>query len=305
MSVARREVSFDSQGDSCSGWLFEPEGASQPPVVVMAHGFGARASWRLPAYARAFAEADIAALVFDYRGFGASEGTPRGLVDASRHREDWRAAVEFVRSVDGLDGDRLALWGTSMSGGHVLDVAARGDVAALVVQIPFLDGPATAAQAVRRGGLGYLARATAAGVRDFLRAALGREPYRIPVAGEPGSLAVVNAPGALEGYASLVPDEEEWSNRCPARVVLTTMVDRPIAKADRIQAPVLVVEAEEDRVLPSTPVRRLVDELAEVEHEEYPIRHFEAYQGKAFERIVERERAFLRQHLVEPELTTR
>lgn len=305
MSVSRREVSFESRGCSCSGWLFEPEGAAEPPVVLMAHGFGARASWRLPAYAETFAEGGLAALVFDYRGFGASEGTPRGLVDASRHREDWRAAVDHARSYEALDGDRLALWGTSMSGGHVLETAAEGDVTAVVVQIPFVDGPATAAQAVRRGGLGSLARATAAGVRDLAGAALGKEPYRIPVAGEPGDLAVVNAPRALEGYASLVPEDEEWSNRCPARIVLSTMVDRPIRRADEIQAPVLVVEAEHDEVLPSGPVRRLVEKLTEVDHEAYPIGHFEAYHGEAFERIVERQRAFLREHLLEPELTAR
>jgi fermentation-respiration switch protein FrsA (DUF1100 family) len=83
----------------------------------MAHGFGAERTWRLPAFAERFAEHGLATLFFDYRSFGDSDGEPRNLVSPRRHVADWAAAVDHARSLSGVDGDRLALWGTSFWGG--------------------------------------------------------------------------------------------------------------------------------------------------------------------------------------------
>ena len=48
----REDSDFISQGTRCAGWLFRPEGASRPPIVIMAHGFGAERTFGLPAYVR-------------------------------------------------------------------------------------------------------------------------------------------------------------------------------------------------------------------------------------------------------------
>ena len=71
---------------------------------------------RLDAFAERFAAAGLAALVFDYRHFGASEGEPRQLLDVKRQLTDWRSAVAYARGLAGVDGDRVAVWGTSFSG---------------------------------------------------------------------------------------------------------------------------------------------------------------------------------------------
>lgn len=76
MEIIRRDESFRSQGESCAGWLYRPDSAETPPVVVMAHGFGGERTWRLPAFAERFAEQGLATFLFDYRTFGASEGEP-------------------------------------------------------------------------------------------------------------------------------------------------------------------------------------------------------------------------------------
>src|ERR1700737_4146534 len=85
--------------------------------------------------------AGLAALVFDYRHFGASEGEPRQLLDIKLQLADWTAAIAFARTLEGIDEERIALWGTSFSGGHDIELAAHdGRVAAVVAQVPFVDG---------------------------------------------------------------------------------------------------------------------------------------------------------------------
>src|ERR1035441_8186503 len=109
----------------------------------MAHGWTGVREQRLDAYAERFAAAGLAALVFDYRHFGASGGEPRQLLDIGRQLADWRAAIAYVRGLEGIDPERIALWGSSFSGGHVIELAARDHrIAAVVAQMPFVDGAA-------------------------------------------------------------------------------------------------------------------------------------------------------------------
>jgi dienelactone hydrolase len=109
----------------CSGDLYLPGSTDRPPVVVMAHGFAGERTIRLPTYAERFVQRGLAAYLFDYRSFGDSDGEPRDYVHPHRHVEDWRAAIAHVRSLSQVDGSRLALWGTSFSGGHVIVIAAE------------------------------------------------------------------------------------------------------------------------------------------------------------------------------------
>ena len=131
----------------------------------MAHGFSATRDDGLPAYAEAFRDAGFAVILFDYRHFGASTGEPRQLLDIGRQHDDYRAVVAWARRLDGIDPDRIVLWGSSFSGGHVLAVAA-GDprVAAVISQAPFTD----AIPALMRVPLKNAVRLTAAGLWDQL-----------------------------------------------------------------------------------------------------------------------------------------
>jgi fermentation-respiration switch protein FrsA (DUF1100 family) len=69
----RRDVVFTSGDSFVAGWLFLPEQAgtdARVPAVAMAHGLGAVKEMYLEPFARRFADAGIAALLFDYRSFG-------------------------------------------------------------------------------------------------------------------------------------------------------------------------------------------------------------------------------------------
>src|SRR5436190_2131382 len=79
--MARTDVTFRSGDDTCAGWLYRPEGEGPYPIMLLAHGFSGVREARLWAYAERFCAAVLAALVFDYRHFGASGGEPRQLRD--------------------------------------------------------------------------------------------------------------------------------------------------------------------------------------------------------------------------------
>lgn len=91
----------------------------------MAHGLGGVRQMRLDTFAERFSAAGYRCLVFDYRHFGASAGEPRQLLSVRRQLEDWRCAIAYARQLDGVDPERIILWGTSFSGGHVIRIASR------------------------------------------------------------------------------------------------------------------------------------------------------------------------------------
>lgn len=285
---------FDSQGTRCAADLWRPPDAERSPVVVMAHGLAALRTFGLERYARRFVDAGLAVLRFDYRRFGESDGLPRQIVDHRRQLEDWAAAIEHARSLSGVDGTRLALWGTSYSGGHVLATAARDHrIDAVVAQVPFVDGIAT----LRHLPLRTVLRVTGHSLRDVVRMATSREPHYIPVAARPGELAALNRPGSWEGYMKLVPGDAPWENRLAARIALTLPFYRPTAGAGRIRCPVQLLYAERDLLNPAAAAERVVERIPNVEAIREPYGHFDVYDGPEFERAVRRQVDFLVRHL--------
>lgn len=148
--MTRTDVSFPSGDGTCAGWLYEPKTTAQSaiqtpgPIIVLAHGLAGVKEMRLDAFAERFVAAGYRCLVFDYRHFGASSGEPRQLLDIARQQEDWRSALTYARAVEGVDPERVVIWGTSFGGGHVIHTAARDPrVAAVISQCPFTDGLAS------------------------------------------------------------------------------------------------------------------------------------------------------------------
>jgi pimeloyl-ACP methyl ester carboxylesterase len=135
----RRDVTFESDGAEMSGWYYSPDTTPPWPLVVMAHGFSATKQMVADRYAEAFSEAGLAVLLYDHRGFGASEGEPRQQIDPWMQARGYRDAISFATTLDDVDPVRIAIWGDSYSSGAALVVAALDDrVAALIVQVPAL-----------------------------------------------------------------------------------------------------------------------------------------------------------------------
>lgn len=272
---------------------YRPAGSARPPVVVMGHGFGAERRFGLPVFAERLCSAGLAVLLFDYRGFGDSEGAPRGLVDPGRHLADFAAAVRCAQELKEVDGARLALWGTSFGGGHVLMTAARRrDIAAVVAQVPHVDGLASALRYPPRLLPGAVWRA----LRDLAAAALGRAPVRVPIVGHTG-VRCLAPPDCYDGYRRLVPVGAVWQENVPARILLTILGYRPIRAVHRIQTPVLIVAAEHDSLIPFATTCKTAARIARCQFEVLPVGHFDLYQGPWFEQNIALQVAFLRRHL--------
>ncbi len=292
----RTDSPFPSGGDQCAAWLYLPQGHGPHPCVVMGHGFSAVREQRLDAYAERFAAAGLAVLVFDYRHFGSSSGQPRQLLDIGRQLADWRAAVSHARNLPQVDARRVAVWGSSFSGGHVVTIAAKDPaVAAVVSQAPFTSGVA----AIAAGGAAQAAKLTAAGLRDGINALLGRDPSYLAAVGPPGSWAVMTAPDAEPGFRALEPAAgSTWANRVAGRIALTVGLYRPYAKFAKLRQPVLVVVCERDTTTPAQPAIKAAQRSLNAELVRYPISHFDVYVDPQFEQTVGDQTEFLVRNLL-------
>jgi uncharacterized protein len=290
----RADCEFDSHGTRCAAWLYRPQSAGNSPCVVMAHGISAVREQRLDAYAEHFQQAGIAALLFDYRHFGASAGEPRQLWSIRRQLQDWEAAVGTARALPGIDPARIALFGTSFSGGHVQAIAARDSaVAAAIAQVPFCDGlrnlPAL--------GLVHALRLTVAGLRDVVRMLLGQQPYYIRAVGEAGDLAVMVTPDAIPGFANMTPRGSSWRNQVSARAALTASAYRPGTAASKIRCPILYIIGEQDLLTPARFTYEAARRARHAEVKAYSCGHFDVYVKPLWGKVVADQTEFLVRHL--------
>ncbi len=275
MGRERVDVRIPSHGEELAAYLYRPSGGDDPvPCVVMAHGFSATRDDGLPDYAEAFADAGFAVLLFDYRHFGASTGLPRQLLDIGRQQDDYRAAVQWARHAEGIDPDRIALWGSSFSGGHVLTVAAADPrIAAVIAQAPYTDS----LPILRRMSVRNLVPAAVAALRDSAGAVLGREPVLMPAAGPPGSFAALTEPDALTGFQAIIGPESLWRNEVAARLMLTLPFFRPVRSAARLTMPVLLCVCDADTTTPPSSTITVGRRAPRAELRHYPYGHFAIY----------------------------
>jgi fermentation-respiration switch protein FrsA (DUF1100 family) len=139
--VAQREVEFTSGGETVRGDLLLPAGDGPFPLVVMAGGWCYVKELRQPQYAAEFVRRGLAALIFDYRRMGASDGEPRQHIEPWDQIEDYKNAITFAESLPEIDESRIGVWGISYSGGHVLIVGATDPrVKSVVANVPVIDG---------------------------------------------------------------------------------------------------------------------------------------------------------------------
>jgi pimeloyl-ACP methyl ester carboxylesterase len=168
--AAERQINFEVDGQRVEGTLMLPDEVEHPPIVLMLHGFGGtRNEWtssHVPKglfgqAAETLAQRGIASLRIDFRGSGASEGK---LADVTVNGEvkDAIAAMEFLRSRDDIDSQRISVLGMSLGGVVASAVAARqGDhIRSVVLWNPGVNLPAAFTALV---GLGEVRKGLAGG----------------------------------------------------------------------------------------------------------------------------------------------
>ena len=296
LSQSRKDVTFQVKGTSISAWLYLPEDLSAPvPCIIMGHGFGGTKDMILESYALRYQEAGFAVLAFDYRHFGESEGEPRQLMWIPYQLEDYAAAIEYVRGLKEIDPARIALWGTSASGGYGMAIAAKDkNIACVCAQCPGLDPYTSIKMFLKRLGIGHILRLFVHGQRDMMRLRLGLSPHKIPIVGKPGSIAFFPISDAYDGYSKLA--SENFINEVCARIVLRSHGFKPVEHLQNVQCPILIQICDYDSLaIISAETAKELEKYAEVKH--YSIGHFDIYIGDNFEKSVSDQLEFFKKHL--------
>ncbi len=292
--MTRADISFDSAGVSCSGWHFP--GAigrfERRPVVVMGHGFGGTKDSGLEPFAQRLSEAGLDVLALDYRGFGASEGEPRQTVSVAGQIHDFESAIAAAARLPGVDPNRIVLWGSSMSGGHVLRVAAgRDDIAAVIAMTPLTSGTAVSRAAVAHRDVGTALKWTAIGLKSRVDVARGGRPTMMPLVAHPGEPGGLTLDGAYESYTALAGPT--WRNEVDSAVGLQIAGIRTADAARRLRCPALFQIADFDRYVPADSVAKTAVLARGVVHH-YPCDHFDVWPGNEwFDKAADDQVAFL------------
>lgn len=276
----RTDIAFDSKGLKCRGWLYRPDGGAvdaKLPAIVMAHGFSAVKEQILPEIAERFADAGFAVLVFDYRFFGASEGEPRCQLFPLEMVEDYRNAITWVGKQPNIDPSRIALWGTSYSGGLVTHTAiVDRRVKAVVAQAPSITN-AEARRAMdpdRWDSVGQFL------IQDRItRYETGAINYMKVVAPE-GEPCILPGKESYDAFMELKDAAPNWRNEITLESLEKIREFDPVSLIHMMSpTAILIIAAESDSLIPLDSLTHAYDRAADPKKMVVlPIRHWEIYQ---------------------------
>jgi hypothetical protein len=296
----RRDIEINAEGTTLRGWLYLPEGAKgRAPVVVMAHGFSAVKEMYLDRFAEVFSQAGIAALVYDNRNFGASDGEPRQEIDPWQQVRDYRHAITWVANRPEIDGARIGVWGSSYSGGHVLVVGAIDRrVKCVVSQVPLVSGSRNLKRLIRADMMAAVRQQFDADREARFK---GGPPAMIPVVAEdPMAPSALPTGDSWQWFSATGRDRAPaWRNQVTLRTVELLGEYEPCDYVSRISpTPLLMVIAANDHLA-------MADEAFAAYHRALePKRilvlsggHFDAY-VEDFERASGAARDWFREHLL-------
>lgn len=251
-NLLRRDVQIEAEGAKLAGWLFLPEKVTdRVAVVVMAHGFSGLKEQHLDKFAAVFAEAGIAALVFDNRNFGASEGEPRHEIDPIQQIRDYRHVITYAQSLPEIDPNRIGVWGTSYSGGHCIVLGAIDRrIRCVAVQVPTISG---FANALRRTPPHLWEAGLQRFNQDRAARARGEKPAMIPVVSadrsQPCALAGEEAYEFSQSTLKIVPNKPR---EVTLRSIEMSREYEPGIYISRISpTPLLMVVANRDQTTPT------------------------------------------------------
>jgi pimeloyl-ACP methyl ester carboxylesterase len=222
--MTRTDVSFQtSDGVTLRGWFFAPETRSKDqklPCLILAHGFTCVKEMGLDEVASRLTSAlPLSCLVFDFRGFGSSDtlpGQPRLEVIPSLQCSDLRDAITFAQTKEGVDKDRIGLWGYSFSGGHVLYLGAVDRrVKAVISLAPMTDGWENFLRLARPDLVQQLNQGFE---MDRISRAAGNPPAMLPVvSADPHGPCALPSRVSYEFFSAWEHEKSAWKNELTLR----------------------------------------------------------------------------------------
>lgn len=129
-----------SDGIRLHGWIVRAAPAApDTPWLLWCHGNAGNISHRAENL-RLLVQQGLNVFIFDYRGYGRSEGHPSeaGLYD------DAAAAYDYLRAREAVTAGRVVLFGRSLGSAVAAEVALRRPAAGLILETPLASVPAMA-----------------------------------------------------------------------------------------------------------------------------------------------------------------
>lgn len=279
-SFIREDVDFYSEGTRCSAWLYLPKREYKYPIIVMAHGLGGTRELRLYEYAERFVKAGYACFLFDYRNFGASDGNKRQLINVRMQLEDWNNAIEFIKRDNRVDGEKILLFGTSFSGGHVIWLSAhRDDIKGAVAQCPYTDTKAT----IKAVSIHYVLKKAPFVIADVLSCITGYHPVMLKLSTYKGENALMETDE--ETFKRFIGDAR-FINEVPARTLLEFVKYSPGKYFKKVKNPIYVAVCTKDELAPSEKTIQLAGITNYATCKQYNCGHFEIYINPYFEEAI-------------------
>ncbi|HEX5587501.1 MAG TPA: alpha/beta hydrolase [Acidimicrobiia bacterium] len=246
-TLRRLDVEFESVGTTLRGWLVLPDGASvETPVpgVVMSSGFaGVKEGFLGNPFHDVMADAGIAVLLYDHANTGASDGSPRQELDPALQQQGYRDAISFLGAREEVDTDRIGIWGTSYSGGHVIVVGAEDDrVRCVVSQAMTISGHRNL---LRRHGADRYEAMRREWEDERARVARGEAPRLVPAFGADSESVRYQA-------ARPIAERERWRNEITVRSWELYDAYEPVASiASVAPTPLLMMVCLDDTMTPA------------------------------------------------------
>jgi dipeptidyl aminopeptidase/acylaminoacyl peptidase len=291
----KRPVTFYSEGVKLVGDVYVPDdlrSSDRHAGVVLCHGYTGVKDIYLPDNARVLNEAGYVAMVFDYKGWGDSEG-PRSRLAPWSRVADVQAALTYLGALPEVDPGRLGIYGTSYGGATVVWVAAIDPRVRCTVSVVGIGHGRRWMRSVRRPDEWFdlLARAEADRVtraRDGQSELVERSEILLPdrQSAELAEAARRNNPAAV--------------TRIPLEYVDDTLAFNPEWVVDRIAPrPVLFITTDGDRLVPPEESESLYARAGEpkklVVLRGYG--HYEVYTEPAFSEVMRATLAWYGQYL--------
>lgn len=244
-------ISFKSGGDTLKGWLYKPTTPVASEVII-AGGSWTTVKEQMPMlYARRFAEEGLTTLIFDFRGYGESEGQPRHYESPQRKTEDFKAAIAYISSRPELSRAKVTLLGVCASAGYAAQAAAEDSrVDRLALVAPWLHTPEIARSVyVRRPGItpnGYDGLLAEGQTARKLYDQSGEVQFVVSASTtDPRAAMYVPSPGIYDYYFNtdrgLLP---QWGNRFAVLSWTEWLTYNSHTSAPQIRVPTVIVHSE-------------------------------------------------------------
>jgi fermentation-respiration switch protein FrsA (DUF1100 family) len=242
----RENIEINADGETIRGWLFRPPGsAKKTPCIVLGNGFSAVKEMGLADFAERFAAAGMAAIAFDFRNLGESDGSPRQELDPAKQIEDLRHAITYATMLPKIDPDRIGLWGTSYSGGHSLVIGGTDRrIKCVVVQMPTISGHWSG---LRRLPMDMIPAVTAALAEDRVRRMRGEGSTMRPIIGELDEHPIYATGDVREFFDKYAVNIPTWGNEVTLRTLEYARAYEPGAYIEFISpTPFLMIVGQRD-----------------------------------------------------------